>query len=136
MPLPDPLPGWLAPGSLVKLVSGGPAMTVVEDTLIPVGKNMSGGADPVERKVSVTWFEGGGRRMEAKLPRGTIAPAPGDAIAERVAQHVFERSVLATVLEGRIDRALLLARQEGATSQSRLDAMIGTLDPARMGGGR
>lgn len=95
MPPSTALPDALAAGSLVRLISGGPLMTVLYDRMIGS-----------ERKVECTWFDGGGHRLEAKLPRASIAPAPGTEIADRVAQQVYQQAMMATVHLDRIARAL------------------------------
>jgi uncharacterized protein YodC (DUF2158 family) len=96
IPLP---PDALRPGQLVKLVSGGPLMTVLSD-----------GHIGSERKVACSWFDGGTHYHETKLPRAAVAPAPGDDLAAKIAERVFRQATEATTFEAVLAVLLKAAR--------------------------
>jgi uncharacterized protein YodC (DUF2158 family) len=109
MPAMDPL--W--PGTLVRLVSGGPLMTVLQDETL-------GG----DRAVVCSWCNAAGEYHEVSLPRGAVASAPGDAVAAQIAQQIWGEALQGRAWRDRTLAALDVAARAGRHPDARVKAWV------------
>jgi len=87
----------LQTGQLVRLISGGPLMTVGADR-----------ADGDDRHVWCEWFAGDEHKIE-EFPRGAIRPTPADDVLNEVARQIWERAQETMQWVQRCDAAVTLA---------------------------